>query len=73
MNTLARNTVWKVGASIAVWFVVFLIFYFGGFTFSPSEDWRRTIGGGVLLAIATFVSVLICSSDAGCREERWKS
>jgi Kef-type K+ transport system membrane component KefB len=73
MRMLASNTASKVGASIAVWFVVFLMFYFGGFTFSPSEDWRRTIVGGVLLATATFVSVLICSSRAGCGRERWKS
>jgi hypothetical protein len=72
MNTLTRNTAWKVGASIAVWFVVFLILYFGGFTLSPSEDWLRTLAGGVLLAIATFVSVLICSSRAGCGREQWK-
>ena len=64
---LANTTASKVISSIAVWFVVFLILVFGGFTFRPTEDWRWTTLGGVLLAVATLVSVLICSSKGGCQ------
>ena len=72
MKVLTNSTASKAGTSIAVWFIVFLILYFGGFTLSPSEDWLWTLAGGALLAIATFVSVLICSSRAGYGRERWK-
>ena len=54
MNTTAS----KVVASIAVWFVVFLILVFGGFTFRPTEDWRWTTLGGVLLGVATVLHFL---------------
>ena len=63
MNTTAS----KVVASIAVWFVVFLILVFGGFTFRPNEDWGWTTLGGLLLAVAAVLSVLICSSKGGCQ------
>jgi membrane protein DedA with SNARE-associated domain len=69
MNTTAS----KVVASIAVWFVVFLVLGSGGFTFSQSEDWRWTTLGGLLLAAAAALSVLICSSRAGRRRERRES
>jgi hypothetical protein len=65
MRTLLKTTASKVAASIAVWFVVFLILVFGGFTFSPTEDWRWTTLGGLLLAVAAVLSVLICSSRRG--------
>jgi hypothetical protein len=65
MRTLLSTTASKVAASIAVWFVVFLILVFGGFTLGPSEDWRWTTLGGVLLAVAAVLSVLICSSSKG--------
>jgi hypothetical protein len=72
MRILSTSTALKVIASIAVWLVVFLVFYLGGFTFRPSEDGRRTIVGGVLLAIATFLSVMICSAGEGGRRQQWK-
>jgi apolipoprotein N-acyltransferase len=65
-----NQTVAKVAASVAVWFVVFLVLVFGGFTFSPSEDWVRTTLGGLLLAVAAVLSALICSSRLGCRTTR---
>src|SRR5438105_2160265 len=64
---LTNSTTSKVLASIAVWFVVFLILVFGGFEFSSAEDWRWTTLGGVLLAAAAVVSVLICSCSGGTR------
>jgi hypothetical protein len=66
MKTLTTTTASKVVASIAFWFAVFFILVLGGFTFGPSEDWRWTSLGGVLLAIATVLSVLICSSKGSC-------
>jgi hypothetical protein len=72
MKMMTNSTASRAIASIAVWFVVCLVLYFGGFTFSPSEDWWRKIVGGVLIAIATIVSVLICTSRAGCGREGWK-
>jgi hypothetical protein len=67
MKLRTDTTASKVVASIAVWFVVFLILVFGGFTFRSTEDWRWTTLGGLLLAAAAVVSVLICSSRGGCQ------
>jgi hypothetical protein len=65
MRLVPNTTASKVAASIAVWFVVFLILVFGGFTFRSTEDWRWTTLGGLLLALAAVLSVLICSSWRG--------
>jgi hypothetical protein len=73
MNAMTKNAAWKAAASIPIWFVVFLLVVFGGFTLGSSEDWRWTTLGVVLLAAAAVLSALICSSRAGCRRERWKS
>ena len=62
MDLLTNTTKSKVAASIAVWFVAFLILVFGGFKFSSTEDWRWTTLGGLVLAAAAVVSALICSS-----------
>jgi hypothetical protein len=67
MRLLTNTTASKVVASMAVWCVVFLILVFGGFQFSPTEDWRWTTLGGLLLAAAAVGSVFICSSRGGCR------
>jgi hypothetical protein len=66
MRTLLKTTASKVVASIVVWFVVFLILVLGGFMFSPSEDWGWTTLGGLLLPVATVVSVFLWSRGA-CR------
>jgi len=65
MPLLTNTTKSKVLASIAVWFIAFLILVFGGFTFQSSEDWRWTTLGGMVLAAAAVVSALICSSGNG--------
>jgi hypothetical protein len=58
MNTTAS----KVVASIAVWFVVFLVLVGGGFTFEDGQ-WKPM--GVVSLAVAAVLSALICSSRRG--------
>ena len=67
MRLPITTTASKVIASIAVWVVVFLILVSGGFTFSPNEDWRWTTLGGLLLAVAAVLSVLICSTRGACQ------
>jgi hypothetical protein len=59
MNVMTEPTASRVIASIPIWFVVFLIVVFGGFTFGTSSDWRLTTFGAVLLAVAAVVSALI--------------
>jgi hypothetical protein len=71
MNAITNNTAWKAVASIPIWFIVFLIVVFGGFTFGSSDDWRWTTLGAVLLAFAAVLSALISSvrrkgGRAGC-------
>ena len=71
MNAITNNAAWKAVASIPIWFVVFLIVVFGGFTFGSSEDWRWTTLGAVLLAVAAVLSAIIYSvkgkgGRAGC-------
>jgi hypothetical protein len=71
MNAITNNAARKAVASIPIWFVVFLIVVFGGFTLGSSEDWRWTTLGAVLLAIAAVLSALILSvrgkgRRAGC-------
>jgi hypothetical protein len=61
MKVLTNTTALKVVASIAVWFIVFLILVVGGFTFSPSEDWRWATLGGLLLGGAAVLSGLCWS------------
>jgi hypothetical protein len=62
MRLRMKTNASKVVASIAVWFVVFLLLVGGGFTF---EDGRWTTPGGLLLALAAVLSVLICVSGRG--------
>ncbi len=45
MRRLTNTTASKVVASIAVWFVVFLILLFGGFTFVTGWSYYGTVRG----------------------------
>ncbi len=62
MRTLTGTTPSKVVSSFAVWFVVFLILVGSGFSF---EDGRWATPGGLLLALAVVLSVLLFTSDGG--------
>jgi ABC-type transport system involved in cytochrome c biogenesis permease component len=71
MKVMTETTASRVIASIPIWFVVFLIVVFGGFTFGSSDDWRVTTLGAVLLAVAAVLSALIVfvrrkGGRAGC-------
>ena len=70
MTMMTDSTASRVVASIPIWFVVFLVVVFGGFTFGSSDDWRETTLGAVLLAVAAVLSALIRFCEKARRSSR---